>query len=175
MSTTRFTITNTIIEGNAQYLSVPGSIQYSYTFIRYLADPALDTLTSVKVNGNTISSLIGTARDQVYDLNGKTLTQINNKLVLEFPTPVYPAPYNASSCLIAKDTSIGANGKVLIVANYAKQIPPITYSQVPSTIVLEFSSTSGSGPSFYDITPYTTPGSPPSNGSEVFVGANLSL
>jgi len=175
MSTTRFTITNTIIEGNAQYLSVPGSIQYSYTFIRYLADPALDTLTSVKVNGNTISSLIGTARDQVYDLNGKTLTQINNKLVLEFPTPVYPAPYNASSCLIAKDTSIGANGKVLIVANYAKQIPPITYSQVPSTVVLEFSSTSGSGPSFYDITPYTTPGSPPSNGSEVFVGANLSL
>ena len=73
MSTTRFTITNTIIEGNAEYLSVPGSIQYSYTFIRYLADPALDTLTSVKVNGNTISSLVGTSRDQIYDLNGKKL------------------------------------------------------------------------------------------------------
>lgn len=175
MSTTRFTITNTIIEGNAQYLSVPGSIQYSYTFIRYLADPALDTLTSVKVNGNTISSLVGTSRDQIYDLNGKTLTQINNKLVLEFPAPVYPTPYTASSWLIVKDTSIGANGRAIVGMNTSKHVPPVAYSQTPSIIVLEFSSLSGSGPIFYDITPYTTPGSPPSNGSDVFVGANISL
>jgi len=175
MSTTTLTVTNTVIEGNAAYLAITGTIQYSYIFIRYLSDSALDTITAVKINGNTISSLIGTAREQTYDFSGKTPTQRNDKLVLEFPTPVYPAPYNASSCLIAKDTSIGANGKVLIVANYAKQIPPITYSQVPSTVVLEISSTSGAGPSLYDITPYTTPGAPPASGAAVFVGATVSL
>ena len=59
--------------------------------------------------------------------------------------------------------------------NTYKHVPPVAYSQTPSIIVLEFSSLSGSGPSFYDITPYTTPGSPPSNGSDVFVGANITL